>query len=118
MEERKAREISLQGALMIFGTILAIIVVGRLVFTFDVALLLMFIGMFTTFTYVYYYKFTWRDLFEGGVVPMIARACGWSVATATTPAALEATLASAAGAGGCTLVHYDDTLRAAFQAAG
>lgn len=50
--------------------------------------------------------------------PMIARACGWSVATATTPAALEATLASAAGAGGCTLVHYDDTLRAAFQAAG
>lgn len=76
MEERKAREISLQGALMIFGTILAIIVVGRLVFTFDVALLLMFIGMFTTFTYVYVYKFTWRDLFEGGVVPMIARASG------------------------------------------
>ena len=61
---------------MIFGAILAIIVVGRLIFTFDVALLLMFIGMFTTFTYVYVYKFTWRDLFEGGVVPMIARASG------------------------------------------
>ena len=61
---------------MIFGAILAIIVVGRLIFTFDVALLLMFIGMFTTFTYVYIYKFTWRDLFEGGVVPMIARASG------------------------------------------
>ncbi|HPE66921.1 MAG TPA: Na+/H+ antiporter NhaC family protein, partial [Synergistales bacterium] len=76
MEERKAREISLRGALMIFGAILAIIVVGRLIFTFDVALLLMFIGMFTTFTYVYVYKFTWRDLFEGGVVPMIARASG------------------------------------------
>ncbi len=76
MEEQRARQITLRGALMIFETILAIIVVGRLIFAFDVALLLLFIGTFTTFTYVYYYRFTWRDLFAGGVVPMIARASG------------------------------------------
>jgi NhaC family Na+:H+ antiporter len=76
MEERKTREISLQGAILIFGSILAIIVVGRLIMGFDVALLLMFIGMFTTAVYVFHYKFTWQDLFDKGVVPMIARASG------------------------------------------
>ncbi len=75
-EERVHKEISLGGAVLIFGIILAIIVIGRLVFSFDVALLLMFIGMFTTAVYVYYYNYSWEELFEKGVVPMVARATG------------------------------------------
>jgi NhaC family Na+:H+ antiporter len=75
-EERKHRDISLGGAVLIFGIILSIIVVGRLILGFDVALLLMFIGMFTTAVYVFHYRFTWEELFDKGVVPMIARASG------------------------------------------
>jgi NhaC family Na+:H+ antiporter len=55
---------------------LSIIVVGRLVFSFDVALLLMFCGMFTTVTYCFHYGYKWSDLFDKGVVPMVARATG------------------------------------------
>jgi NhaC family Na+:H+ antiporter len=36
----------------------------------------MFIGMFTTAVYVFHYKYTWQELFDKGVVPMIARASG------------------------------------------
>lgn len=61
-EERKHRDISLGGAVLIFGIILSIIVVGRLILGFDVALLLMFIGMFTTAVYVFHYKYTWQEL--------------------------------------------------------
>jgi len=45
----------------------------------------------------------------------IARACGWSVTTATTPDELASALTEAAGAERCTFVHYDDTLRQAFS---
>ncbi len=75
-ETQKHRDISLGGAILIFAVILSIIVVGRLIFGFDVALLLMFIGMFTTAVYVFHYKYTWQELFDNGVVPMIARASG------------------------------------------
>ncbi len=75
-EERVHKEISLGGAVLIFAIILSIIVVGRLILGFDVALLLMFIGMFTTAVYVYYYNYSWEELFEKGVVPMVARATG------------------------------------------
>ena len=75
-EHQKPRDISLTGAVAIFATILGIIVVGRLLLGFDVAILLMFIGMFTTAVYVFHYKFKWDDLFDKGVVPMIARASG------------------------------------------
>lgn len=75
-EERVHKEISLGGAVLIFAIILSTIVVGRLILGFDVALLLMFIGMFTTAVYVYYYNYSWDELFEKGVVPMVARATG------------------------------------------
>lgn len=75
-DERVHKEISLGGAVLIFGIILSIIVVGRLILGFDVALLLMFIGMFTTAVYVYHYNYSWDELFEKGVVPMVARATG------------------------------------------
>lgn len=48
VEKSKRKEVRLSAALGIFGTILAIIVIGRLILGFDVALLLMFCGMFTT----------------------------------------------------------------------
>jgi len=72
----QARKIELAGAVSVFATILLIIVVGRLVLGYDVALLLMFCGMFTTVVYCFYYKYRWDDLFEKGVVPMMARAMG------------------------------------------
>lgn len=72
----KTKEIGLSGALGIFGTILLIIVAGRLAFGFDVALLLMFCGMFTTAMFCFRYGYSWNELFDGGVVPMVARATG------------------------------------------
>lgn len=72
--EKKAREVPLGGALFIFGVILAIIVIGRLVFSFDVALLLMFCGMFSTTMFCFVYGYKWSDLFDKGTVPMLARA--------------------------------------------
>jgi len=74
--EKTHKNISLGGAILVFGAILFIIVLGRLVMGFDVALLLMFIGMFTTTVYVYHYNYSWNELFEKGVVPMIGRATG------------------------------------------
>ncbi|MDR2522720.1 MAG: Na+/H+ antiporter NhaC [Synergistaceae bacterium] len=71
-----SKTVKLKGAVSIFGVILAIIVVGRLVLGFDVALLLMFCGMFTTLVYCFCYKYTWEELFDKGVVPMVARAVG------------------------------------------
>lgn len=70
------REISLSSAIGIFTTILLIIMVGKLALGFDTAILLMIVAMFTSFVYVFCYKFTWNELFEGGVVPMVARASG------------------------------------------
>ena len=74
--EPKHREVGIAGSIGIFSVILAIIIVGRLVFSFDTALLLMTVAMFTSFVYVFYYRYTWKELFEGDVVPMIARASG------------------------------------------
>lgn len=70
------KTISLGAAVGIFGTILAIIVTGRLVLGFDVALLLMFCGMFSTTVFCCFYGFGWEELFSQGVVPMVARATG------------------------------------------
>lgn len=70
------KEVSLAAALGIFGTILAIIMIGRLVLGFDVALLLMFCGMFSTIVFCCFYGYGWGDLFDKGVVPMVARATG------------------------------------------
>ncbi|MCC5970699.1 MAG: 5-guanidino-2-oxopentanoate decarboxylase [Pararhodobacter sp.] len=50
-------------------------------------------------------------------LPAIARACGWSVATAATPAQLTTVIAEASDSDGCLLVHYSDDLRVAFQKA-
>ncbi|NLL36362.1 MAG: Na+/H+ antiporter NhaC [Fretibacterium sp.] len=75
-EKRTGDEITLKGALGVFGSILAIIVVGRLILGFDVALLLMFCGMFSTVVFCYVYHYSWSDLFDKGVVPMVARASG------------------------------------------
>ena len=49
----KTEKIGLGGALGIFGTILLIIVTRRLALGFDVALLLMFCGMFTTVVFCF-----------------------------------------------------------------
>ncbi len=75
MQETK-RQIDLKGALFVFGTILAVIMVGRLGFGFDVALLLMFCGIFTSVVFCFYYGYRWDELFDKGVVPMMARASG------------------------------------------
>lgn len=72
----KTEKIGLGGALGIFGTILLIIVTGRLALGFDVALLLMFCGMFTTVVFCFRYGYSWDELFDKGVVPMVARATG------------------------------------------
>ena len=70
------KKVGLGAALGIFGTILVIIVAGRLVLGFDVALLLMFCGMFSTAVFCCLYGYGWGDLFDKGVVPMVARATG------------------------------------------
>jgi NhaC family Na+:H+ antiporter len=75
-KQETPREIGLRGAASIFGVILSIIVAGRLYFGFDVALLLMFCGMFSTLVYCSYYKYSWAELFDKGVIPMVARAMG------------------------------------------
>lgn len=75
-QNKKTKEISLPSALGIFGTILAIIVVGRLILGFDVALLLMFCGMFSTVVFCCFCGYGWGELFDQGVVPMMARATG------------------------------------------
>lgn len=74
--EKEHREVGLAGSIGIFSAILAIIMVGKLFFGFDTALLLMIVSMFTSFVYVFGYKFTWDELFNGGIVPMVARASG------------------------------------------
>lgn len=76
VEKSKRKEVRLSAALGIFGTILAIIVIGRLILGFDVALLLMFCGMFTTTVFCCFFGYGWGELFDGGVVPMVARATG------------------------------------------
>lgn len=76
MSKGNSREISLTGALSILGLILATMIVGKLFLKFDTAILIMMISVMTTAIYVFYYRFTWNDLFEGGVIPMIARASG------------------------------------------
>ncbi|MCC5984932.1 MAG: hypothetical protein JJU42_11255, partial [Rhodobacteraceae bacterium] len=48
----------------------------------------------------------------------IARACGWAVAQAETPAAFAAALTEAAARQGPSLIHYTDSLRTAFRAGG
>lgn len=48
----------------------------------------------------------------------IARACGWTVTEAQTPAAFGAALTGAAARKGPSLIHYTDTLRGAFRAGG
>lgn len=88
------KNISLGGAILVFGAILFIIVLGRLVMGFDVALLLMFIGMFTTTVYVYHYNYSWNELFEKGVVPMIGRATGAIMILLTVGALIAAWMVS------------------------
>lgn len=73
---KKTKNIGLPAAIGIFGTILAVIVIGRLILEFDVALLLMFCGMFSTIVFCCFYNYDWGDLFDKGVVPMVARATG------------------------------------------
>ncbi|GHS93504.1 Na+/H+ antiporter NhaC [Synergistales bacterium] len=75
-KERILKEISFKGAVSVFGVILLIIVVGRLVLSFDTSMLLMLCAMFTTATFCFYYGYAWSDLFDNGVVPMMARAVG------------------------------------------
>lgn len=74
--EIEHREVGLGGSIAVFCVILAIIIAGKLVFGFDTALLLMIVSMFTSFVYVFGYKFTWNEMFDGGIVPMVARASG------------------------------------------
>src|SRR6056297_1026826 len=70
------KEVGLTSSIAVFATILAIIMVGKLILGFDTALLLMIVSMFTSFIYVLGYKFTWDEMFEGGIIPMVARASG------------------------------------------
>jgi NhaC family Na+:H+ antiporter len=70
------KEVGLTSSIAVFATILAIIMVGKLILGFDTALLLMIVSMFTSFVYVLCYKFTWDEMFEGGIIPMVARASG------------------------------------------
>ncbi len=72
----KTKEVGLGGAILIFGGILLIIIAGSLMFRFDVGVLLMFCGMFSTLVFRYCYGYAWNDLFDKGVVPMVARASG------------------------------------------
>jgi NhaC family Na+:H+ antiporter len=74
--KRIPKPVGILGAVLIFAVILCIIVIGRLVMGFDVALLLMFCGMFSTIVYCAYYGYPWSGLFDQGVVPMVARATG------------------------------------------
>jgi len=73
MSEKK---VSLATSVFIFAAILAIIVIGKLVLNFDTAILLMLVGIFTTAVYCFGYGFTWGEMFNGGIVPMVARASG------------------------------------------
>jgi|GEM_PF-4688816 len=91
---KKSREITLIPALGIFGSILAIIVVGRLILGFDVALLLMFCGMFSTIVYTCFYGYGWGELFDKGVVPMVAKATGAILILLTVGPLIAAWMAS------------------------
>lgn len=91
---KKQKEVGLSAALGIFGTILIIIMVGRLAFGFDVALLLMFCGMFSTVVFCCFYGFSWGDLFDKGVVPMVARATGAILILLTVGPMIAAWMAS------------------------
>ena len=75
-EAKKHREVTLASSVAIFVAILAIIILGKLVFNFDTAILLMLIGVFTTAVYCFGYGFGWGEMFDGGIVPMVARASG------------------------------------------
>ncbi|MDO4952581.1 MAG: Na+/H+ antiporter NhaC family protein, partial [Synergistaceae bacterium] len=75
-EAKKHREVTLASSVAIFVAILAIIILGKLVFNFDTAILLMLIGVFTTVVYCFGYGFGWGEMFDGGIVPMVARASG------------------------------------------
>lgn len=70
------KKVSLGASVLIFAAILAIIVIGKLVLNFDTAILLMLVGIFTTAVYCFGYGFSWGEMFEGGIVPMVARASG------------------------------------------
>lgn len=70
------REIGTKGAFTIFLLILALMSIGRLILKFDVSILLLFISIITTTIYVFYYGYSWKELFEEGTVPLVARATG------------------------------------------
>lgn len=72
----KKREVGLSGALFILASILGSMIVGKLLLKFDTAMLIMGVSMLTTAIYVFYYRFSWQELFDGGVIPMIGRASG------------------------------------------
>jgi len=73
---RRKREVGYLGSVLIFSLIVATMVIGRLVLGFDTAILLLFISIMTTAIYMLYYGFSWKELFDEGVVPMAARAMG------------------------------------------
>ena len=70
------REVGLKGSVFILFTILAMMIVGKLFMGFDTAILIMMVSVVTSAIYVFGYGFTWAELFDGGVIPMIARASG------------------------------------------
>jgi len=70
------REVGLKGATAVVLLILGTMVVGKLILKFDTAILLMFVSIMTTAIYVFYYGFSWKELFEEGTVPLAAKAMG------------------------------------------
>jgi len=70
------REVGLKGASAVILLILVTMIIGKLILKFDTAILLMFVSIMTTAIYVFYYGFSWKELFEEGTVPLAAKAMG------------------------------------------
>lgn len=70
------REVGLKGASVVVLLLLATMTIGKLILKFDTAILLMFVSIMTTTIYVFYYGFSWKELFEEGTVPLAAKAMG------------------------------------------
>lgn len=65
--------VSFLGATAIVFISIGILAIGSLIFGFDVGILLLFVCMFTTTVYTYYYDFSWDEMLEKGAVPMMSR---------------------------------------------
>lgn len=69
-------QITFRAAVLILTISVLSLVIGSLVLEFEVGIILLFVAMFTTAVFTFYYNYSWEELLEEGAIPMLSRAMG------------------------------------------